>query len=463
MKKFTLLFVSLLIIVGGCNLVTFDEDINENPNLPSEATPSQLLANAMLYLPGLAEDPQGVYLAQFLSKTIYQSNSFYPPQPTRFYDWYQGPLMNVQTVIENKSSTQNEVAVAKIIKAYFFWNLTDRWGPIPFTNALQGTEEITPAYDSEKTIYYTLFDLLEEAANQINTSGTLENDIIYHGSLSKWKKLANSTRLLMALRLSEVAPSKAKKEFKQALNAGVLTSNKGSLVFHNKSNANNWGFWYEQIVAGSVREWWAMSEGVMQLMRPYNDPRLPVYADTTRRAVEKYEYNGLPYGTQESIDKAKYSLLGNAIHAPDAPVYLLTYAQVLFAKAEAAARNWISGSAETFYNKAIKKSILQWTESTNGYSAFISQPRIAFNPATAIKQIAIQRYVHLYMNGYEAWSEWRRLGYPKTMNKPLGRAVPLRLMYTTAEKLNNSENYREAVSMLENGNSLYSRVWWDVD
>lgn len=462
MKKLTLLFIPLLVI-ASCDLVQFGDDLNKNPNLPSEATNSQLLANAMLYLPGLVEDPQGEYFSQFLSKTIYQSNSFYDKEATGFYGWYDGPLINVQTVIAN-SKDSNEQAVAKILKAYFFWNLTDRWGDIPFSEALQGTKELTPKYDTQEFIYKSLFDLLESANQQINTSGTLEDDIIYNGNMAKWKKLTNSIRLIMALRLSQVDPALAKQEFTRALNAGVMESNDDNLVFRNLGNANNQSFWYGQITEPPIREWWAISEGLMGLMRPVDDPRLPVYADTTGRAAEKHEYNGLPFGTEGTINNDNYSLLGDAIHTQDAPVYMLTYAQVLFAQAEAAARNWTAGNAAALYNKAIEASISMWTGSTDGVAEFLAQPEIAFNSATAIQQIAVQRYVHLFMNGYEAWSEWRRLGYPQTMNKPLGREVPRRLMYSSEEKFNNTENYEEAIQRQFGGeNTLYGRVWWDVD
>ncbi len=460
MKKLALLFIPLLVF-ASCELVQFDEDLNKNPNDPSEASNTQLLANAMLWLPGMVEDPQGEYFSQFLSKTIYQDNSFYPERGYGFYSLYEGPLYNVERVIKN-AATDNQLAVAKILKAYFFWQMTDRWGPIPFREALQGIDEITPAYDSQAVIYDSLFVMLENANSLINTSGTLQDDIIYGGDMAKWKKLANTMRLLMALRLSEVDEARAQQEFTAALNAGIMESNADNFVFQNLANVNNQSFWYGQIVEPPVREWWAISEGLMSLMRPVDDPRLPVYADTTG-SVTGSNYNGLTFGTEGTITLDNYSLLGDAIHTQDASVYLITYAQAVFAKAEAAQRGWITGSAASFYNEAVTVSIEMWTGSSSGAATFLVQPEIAFNPTTAIEQIATQRYVHLFMNGFEAWSEWRRLGYPQTMEKPLGRDVPLRLMYASEEEFNNTENYEEAVSMLDNGNSFYSPLWWDVD
>jgi hypothetical protein len=287
MKK---LFISLIAVlfISSCDLVSFEDDINKNPNLPSEATPSQLLANAMLYLPDLSSSQTGVIMVQHLSETQYVDASLYPVGGTSFYWIYEDPLINLQTVINN-SENANEVAAAKILKAYYFWHITDRWGAVPFSEALQGIEDFTPVYDSQQSIYNDLFVMLEEAVSQINTSGTLESDIMYGGDMEKWVKFGNTVRLLMALRLSEVDPATGQQEFVEALNGGIMESNEDNFVFQHLANANNSNYWYEQIVEPPIREWWALSEGLVQLMRPVNDPRLPVYGDTKGAVTEKIE------------------------------------------------------------------------------------------------------------------------------------------------------------------------------
>src|SRR5690606_20607622 len=98
--------------------------------------------------------------------------------------------------------TTNQIAVAKILKAFYFWNITDRWGDVPFTESLQGANDFTPKYDSQESIYYALFDMLEEA-NAMIVPGNIPGDIIYNGDMTKWKKLGNTIHMLMALRLSE--------------------------------------------------------------------------------------------------------------------------------------------------------------------------------------------------------------------------------------------------------------------
>jgi len=92
------------------------------------------------------------------------------------------------------------------------------------------------------------------------------------------------------------------------------------------------------------------------------------------------------------------------------------------------------------------------------------QPEIAYNPATAIEQIATQRWVHLFMHGYEGWAEYRRTGFPNNMVAPDGAAVPNRQIYIETEQFNNTENYNEAVQRQFGGSeSLYGNVWWDVN
>ena len=133
-------------------------------------------------------------------------------------------------------------------------------------------------------------------------------------------------------------------------------------------------------------------------------------------------------------------------------------------RAEAAAMGWTGEDAESHYNAAVENSLLQWTGSTEGATDFLAQPEVAYDPANAIERISTQRYVHLFLHGFEAWAEYRRTGYPDMMVSPLGRDVPLRQSYTSDEALNNTANYEEAIERQFGGeNNLYGRLWWDVE
>lgn len=461
MKKTHISIILFTLLIIACN--KFDEDINITTNEPSQVSGMQLIAQAQLSLPGLSSSPQGEFMAQYLAETQYVGVSLYPEESTSFYPWYQGPLADLQAVLTsedlnaNEGPIANQMAVAMILKSYYFWNLTDRWGDIPYTEALKGNENFTPVYDTQESIYLDLFEQLKQAT-QMMVSGDLSNDIIYGGNISKWEKFANSTRLLMALRLSEVNPALAQSEFNSALNDGVFTSNDDNFVFHHLAEANNENYWYDQVVNRN-REWWALTEGLVSIMKPVDDPRLEVFGNPNRT---QGQYIGLTFGEEDQIGTEEYSLLGDALYAQDASIHLMTYAQISFALAEAAHYGWISGDAELYYNQAIESSLEQWTGSSAAAQSFLAQPDIAFNQGNALEQIATQRWVHLFMFGYEAWSEWRRTGYPSNLVQPNGVAVPTRLAYPDNEVFNNEENYKQAVDRQFGGEDpIHGTLWWD--
>ena len=452
-------YLAYLVLLASCN--NFDEEINKNPNQPSTALPPQLLASAMLSLPELSSSPEGEFMAQYLAEAQYVNASLYPQASTSFYWIYREPLIDIQTVL-NTTEVAGYRMIANILKSYFFWHITDRWGDVPYREALQGLEELTPYYETQEAIYDDIFSVLEDV-NSTTVLGSMPNDIMYEGDFSKWKKLANTMRLLMALRLSNIDPVKGEQEFNKALTDGVLESNEDNFVFKHLANANVQNYWYGQIEVQS-REWWTLTAGLVDKMKPVDDPRLPVYGNPNRTAGE---YVGQLYGDVENFDTEEYSLLGSPIWEQDAPVYLVTYAQVLFAKAEAAKLGWIPGDdveAEANYSLAIENSILQWTGSTDGTTELLAQPDVAYDAGNAMKLIGTQRWLHLFMHGYEAWAEWRRTGFPDDLVSPGGVEVPRRQMYVDAEQFNNTDNYKEAVQRQFGGaESLYGRIWWDKE
>ncbi|MBO9151413.1 SusD/RagB family nutrient-binding outer membrane lipoprotein [Chitinophaga sp. GCM10012297] len=453
----------IVFIFGACNKFG---DINVNPNLPSQASNTQLIANAELYLPVLQESPQGEYNAQYLSETQYPNLSLYNQVSASFYGIYQGPLMNLETVINSKQldakegPIANQLAVAKILKAYYFWHITDRWGDVPYSEALKGSEKFTPVYDTQESIYNNLFALLDEADKSI-VDGDITNDVLYDGDMDRWKKLGNTIRLLMALRISEVNATKGREEFNKALTNGIMTENDDNMVFKHLPEEANESYWYDQI-EDQNRLWWALSELLVSKMKPVNDPRLPVYGDPNNDG----EYAGLPFGALDGLSTTEFSLLGEEIRRQDASVYLVTYAQALFARAEAAKRGWTGGgdaAAADFYEQAIEHSVRQWNKNdTTGYGVMMAAPGMAYNAATGYEQIGVQRWVHLFMHGYEAWAEWRRTGYP-TFVKPQGKDAPSRQGYPPDEVFNNGKNYNDAVTrqFAGAGDGLYGKLWWN--
>ena len=469
-NQITYILVATLVIAVSCK--KFDGSLNINPNLPTKASGTQLIANAERSLPDISSSPYGVHYPQHLSNTSFTENSRYATVNFNFNGWYTGPLMDLETVINsttldaNEGPVVNQIAVARILKAYIFWFLTDRWGDLPYSEALKGKDDFTPKYDKQQDIYNSLFALLDQANAAIIT-GNLKNDIIYNGDVTKWKKFGNTIHMLMALRLSKVDAVKGTAEFNKAFTNGIMTSNSDNFTYPHLADAANENFWYTQMNRMG-RLWYAVSKPLVDTLQSSADPRLPVFANKATSGPNSGTYVGLDYGLTTTVTPTNYSLLGDKLRLQNAPVYLVTYAQALFAVAEAAKSGWITGgdaTAKTNYESGITNSILQWTGATTGASTYILQPKVAYNAAEAIKQIAIQRWIHLFLNGYEAWAEWRRTGYPILIAAPgaNGNKIPRREAYPTIERSNNTINYNAAIAAFPYGGAddLNTRVWWD--
>lgn len=460
-----------LLLIGGCK--KFDGSMNVDPNNPSRASGTQLIANAQLALPDMSSSPYGVHYPQFLSNTSFPDNSRYVTTNFNFYGWYTGPLMNLETVLNstldaNEGPVVNQKAVAKILKAYFYWFMTDRWGDIPFSEALKAGGNFTPKYDKQRDIYIGLFKLLDEANAEI-VAGNIKNDIIYGGDINKWKRFGNTIHMLMGLRLSKVEPALGSVEFNKGLNNGIMGANSDNFTYpHPPANdPSTENYWYNSFTRLG-RNWFAVSKPIVDYMKPLNDPRLPIFAN---KAVSSNDYVGLPYGLPGSTTVVinNFSLLGSSIRLQNSPVYLVTYAQALFARAEAAKLGWIAGGdavAKPNYDLAIEMSIRQWNNNdVSGLAAYMANPEVQYTPADAIRKIATQRWVHLFLNGYEAWAEWRRTGFPVLVAAPgaNGDMIPRREGYPLQEKANNTANYDAAIANFPYGGAddLNARVWWD--
>ena len=491
------LFIVLLIMGAGCT--KFSDDINVNPNLPTKASNAQLLTSAINGVQSVIEAPAGLLYVQHWSEKPYTDASRYTIVNYDFYGIYSGALENLQTILAsenfniNEGSANNQKAVARILKSWFYWHMTDRWGDIPYFNALKGKENFSPVYDHQKDVYYDLMKELKEAAAQIDNGNGVTGDILYGGNMANWKRFANSMRLLMALRLSKADAAKGKIEFTDALNGGVFTDNSQNAVFVHLADANNQNYWY-YVVNVQNRPWYWASKTLVDYMKPLNDPRLPIFADVNGSGT----YNGVPYGLDGNavgtIPSASVSFIGVHVRTQNAPTYVVTYAQVLFAIAEANKITWLTGGdAETRskYEAGIEASVRQWnrlsfqsykdnvdkqvekvpysatdTGDTTGFAAYKAQPEVAYNSTDALKKIGYQRWLHLYMNGYEAWAEWRRTGFPVLTPAPNNGNIPIprRQAYPVKEQNINGENYRTAISSqpaLGGKDDLNGRVWWD--
>src|SRR5690606_2304123 len=147
--------------------------------------------------------------------------------------FYNGPLADLQKIIDlnttnpadviGDGSNANQIAIAKIMMSYYYLHMTDRWGDLPYSEALRGSEGLLkPVFDSQENIYDGCIQTLKDAVAMIDAGAPIRGDILLDGDMDMWAKFANTTRLIAALRLSKVDATKAAAEFADAFNDGVI-------------------------------------------------------------------------------------------------------------------------------------------------------------------------------------------------------------------------------------------------
>ena len=253
-----------------------------------------------------------------------------------------------------------------------------------------------------------------EAYSQFNENGTLikDYDILYNGNISYWKKLNASIRMMMAIKLSDVAPDTGKERFSRAYTDGGMTDNTERLEYKYLAESANENPLYNNIVVQG-REDFAPSKTLLDQLIAYKDPRLEAYADPNSEG----EYEGIPFGITIS-ELPNYTnttaIFDERYYKQNSPMVIISPSHILLFQAEAALRGWISAVAEKLYQKGIAASFDQWLSNVKT-DEYIAQPQIAFTGSTSekIEKIAMQRWLANFMqDGFEAWSDWRRLNVP---------------------------------------------------
>jgi SusD/RagB-like outer membrane lipoprotein len=474
-------------------------NVNEDPNNPTSAPPQAVFTYAtrismQRWFGSNPTNMRGTVLtAQHLAQVQYPDEDTYSRLDGTVTDGsfiftYAQELKNFQAVIDAGTSLNEPLfwGPAQVMRSLLFGYVTDVWGDVPFSQALQGDAEdaiILPAYDAQKDIYNGLFKDLSDAVTAIAGAPSSAKslgaaDPIYSGNKLRWQRFANSLRARHAMRLANVDQTTAKAQLAAAIAApgGLVASNAdnaimrwpGDGIYDNPWAANN-----------RTRDDHRLSDRLMNEMLPVNDPRVPVYAQPT--LANSSVFAGMPNGLT-AAQAGNYSLISSrpgrvfystnrfcagcaGLTGASFPSFVLTYAEVSFILAEAAERGWIAGSAAAYYAQGIRASMEQWgVTSTAAIDAFLAQPAIAYQAGTAgLRQIALQKWIALFTDGVEAWAEWRRTCVPATV-KPgpaaIINTVPRRYQYSTREHSVNETNVGEAVTR-QGADDFTSRMYWD--
>jgi len=470
--RYKILSVCAALTMGGvsCSDLT---SINQNPNGPTDVPPPSLLSsiiqatvNGVGGVTSLNIRGGGLWV-QYYAEIQYRDEDKYIVRPGTDGEWgfYAGPLEDAQRMIGKgvAGGIPNWEAVGRIMKSYAFSVMTDAMGDIPYSEAFKGDTLVAPMYDSQQAIYTALFADLAKASGQIEPAGIgfTTGDIMYGGDMTQWRKFANSLRLRLAMHLANVDPATARSEAQAAVTAGVFDSSGDNAQHLSLAGAPN-----QNPISNDPRgrDDYGISKTFVDSLTSRNDPRLPVFAQLNDTGA----YAGMPNGLNDGAGPPlKYISRYGAYwrETPNAPIALLTYSEVLFLEAEAAQRGWIGGSADSLYTAAIRASMKQYGVSDSASNAYLSDTvRVRYNPATGLTQIAYQKWVSMFMQGMEAWTEVRRTQVPTLVPGPNAvlAKIPERLPYADNELVLNKANVDAAVAAqhFTNSTDLQTPLWF---
>ncbi|HVI47183.1 MAG TPA: SusD/RagB family nutrient-binding outer membrane lipoprotein [Chitinophaga sp.] len=485
--KYCYLLLTALLLLSACTK-KFDE-INTDPNNPKTTDPGYLLVSAQKKaIDNIWNEwnngRTGLHYAQYWSATTYSNESRYQireNQNNTFWNLlYAGTLKDLSEIIRiNKvkvlSYSKNQIAIAEIFKAWAFHMLTDVYEDVPYTSALNGLDKPNSEYDKASDIYTGLLKSLAEQVTNLDISQESfvpKTDIIYGGNVAKWKRFANSLRLRIAMRVSDVPSMQAlvKQTINDAVASGVFTSNADNAIFRYQDAPPNNNTLNESYKS---RTDFAMCKTLVDYLLSVNDPRLPIYAAP---AKDNGKYIGKAYGLNqqngETIPNGAISLPGAAVLDAKSPGVYMDYAEVEFILAEAVERGYISGSAESHYKNGIRASMEDRGVAAADIDPYIA--RVPYNGGQWKNVIGTQKWIAMYMQGLEGWFERIRLDIKKPngdilfvppVDGSLDRdvtVVPTRMTYPVDEQQLNKSNYDKAVQSIGGRDSKAAKHFWDL-
>lgn len=382
-------------------------------------------------------------------------------------------------------------ALTKFFRAYYFYELTLRFGDIPYSQALKGEKEeiYTPEYDAQEDVFAGILQELREADEILaNDASVIDGDIIYNGNSTQWRKLINSFRLKVLMTLSNhttVGNINIASEFKNiATNSPLMNSlaDNGQLVYLDQQ-----GNRYPQFNA----QWsgYYMDDTFIQRMRERRDPRLFIFSAQTNKGKTEGKpiddfgsYEGgdpaAPYSDAIiKVSEGTISPINDRFRTDPIvePTMLMGYAELQQILAEAVVRGWISGNAQTYYEKGIRASFSFYETHAKDYAGYLNEnavaqylkePLVDFTQASGteeqIERIIMQKYlVTFYQGNWDSFYEQLRTGYPD-FRRPAGTEIPKRWMYPQGEYDNNGANVETAITrQFGAGNDKINQAtWW---
>lgn len=416
----------------------------------------------------------------YLGRNIYgNEGDDYTIQPSVYNNnwraFYNDALVNLNRILViagpgGVAPNSNYEGMALVLKSWVFSMLTDCYGAVPYSKAVQGTAAdpiYSPAYDSQEAIYAGLLADLKTANEKLVVGGPVVSasaDILYAGDILKWKKFANSLRLRLANRQAVKKPAESRAIMAEILgNAAsfpVFTSNADNARLAHTANRPSNNEWHEAMIQGARTDW-NVGKTLIDKLNALGDTRVSVYA----QPVTGTTYAGIPNGLPDAIATTYLnttSKIGTAFLAAAAPSVVMTFAELQFILSEAALDGDIPGgaaAAQTYFAAGITSSFSQ-------FGLTVPADYITNLGAVSKSSLMEQKYLALYGQGIEAWTEYRRTGLPVMPAKDT-RAIfvndgvlPTRLPYPSTEESLNLEGFKGGIELNGGPNDAKTKLWW---
>lgn len=431
-NKILLIILSLVFSLQACE--DHFGDVNVNPNSPVKVPPGTLLPSVESILNyavwGDLSRFSSIYTGQVdgvdrqfaaFQEYIFRGNDV----DAYWNNMYANGLTNIQELRKSAGDPSVNSAyhgVANVLEAYTILTLTDYFGDIPYSEAVnaKGDGNLQPIFDSQESVYSAAIELLNKSLALLDGPNALKpgaDDIVYKGDLAKWKKFANATLARAYLHLSKRDQSNYAKAL-SAANASFTSFDDEPKFNYEASKGSPWHQFNDQR-AGSFEP----GDSYIELMNSLEDPRVAIFGTTLN---------------------ASHPFLTVTAAMP-----FISYTEIQFIKAECALKT-NDANAQTMYADAVKTSFDQ-LGLTSDYDAYFNANGVN---TVSLENIITQKYIANFLSS-ENFNDWRRTGLPD-LKPNTGTEIPRRFPYPQTET-----DYNVNCPKPDQV-TIFSRVWWDI-
>ena len=537
LKNIFLLIIPVLLMIS-CNKQI--QDKQTDPNNPTSVPPGLILGTVLTNLSGTSGN--GALGGINSWDAVHTWNQYhcqnYDYYGNNIYSWTSGsfsPYLVLKNVVqmEKEASSRGAAAVnpyeavGRFIRAYYFYNLTSLFGDVPQSQALQAPSNPTPVYTPQQQIFLYVLNQLDTANTHLaslvssnDNSLASDQDIFYHGDLTKWQKLVNSFKLRVLINLSSKTsdatlnvPVQFASIFNNPGKYPIFTGVSDDFAFiYNPGGSNTFSTYpFTPSNFGSIAGRFNMAATYVSTLTNLGDPRVFITCEPAWALAKtdpnpcQFQYfagasTGEPLSTMYgNANAGKYSYINRKRYYSNftgEPDVLAGYKEMCFNIAEAITRGWVSGKtiadAESWYRKGITASMLFYgiDISKTNFTAYFLPPgnssvtqvvaypfnfdfnvyytqtsvTLSSTVATAINQIVLQKYIACFQNsGYEAYYNYRRTGVPAFQGgSGVGNngIIPKRWNYPVSEQAQNKANWNAALAAQQfSGDDLNQTMW----